>query len=58
MDNQPITLTAEEFTMLMSELASRDPVMRGLMLKQDQAQRQAQQNQTAPIDSKVSVDAV
>ena len=41
MNNQSITLSPEEYQALMTELAARDPIMRMLMQKQDEAQRQA-----------------
>jgi hypothetical protein len=39
--NQPVTLSPDEFQMVMNDLASRDPVLRFLMQKQQQAQEQA-----------------
>ena len=39
--NQPITLSPDEYQDLMTALAARDPIMRLLMQKQDEAQRQA-----------------
>lgn len=44
MDNQSITLSPSEYQALMTELAARDPVMRMLMAKQDEAQRAAQED--------------
>lgn len=43
--NQPITLTPEEYQAMLTELASRDPVIRLLMQKQDEAQRAATQEE-------------
>lgn len=41
MTNQPITLTPDEYQALLNDLAMRDPVMRMLIQKQEQAQREA-----------------
>ena len=47
-DNQPITLSPEEYQSMMTELAGRDPLMRFLIQKQEQAQRdQAQRDAEA-----------
>jgi hypothetical protein len=40
-DLQPIILTPEEYQGLVNDLASRDPLVRFLMQKQEQAQTQA-----------------
>jgi hypothetical protein len=38
---QPITLSAQEYQQLLTELASRDPIMRLLIQKQDAARAAA-----------------